>query len=257
MSGSSKTWQDSANRHSTEYYGGADRYSAGRYSDARNYDNTRRQGNAVRGSSNAPRHASVSQQVSAPRIPVVARYVVLAVVGLVIGLGVYRFDAVVLAGDALPMPFGFGVATVMSGSMSPALEVDDLVVVQAQENYQVGDIIVYQSERNLVTHRLIAWEDGLIIAKGDANNVADEPIAESAVKGTVVLRVPFVGAAANALRTPAVLIAVLLGVFVLLGLSFRAERRTRDAELDDLRGEVSRLREELAVEYERDSRRRR
>ncbi|WP_165170538.1 signal peptidase I [Adlercreutzia sp. ZJ242] len=185
-------------------------------------------------------------RVRAPRIPAAARCVMLAVVGLVLGLGIYRFVAVVLAGDALPMPFGFGVATVMSGSMSPALEVDDLVIVQAQDGYAVGDVVVYQAGRSLVTHRVIAREGGLLTTQGDANNAPDEPIAESAVKGAVVLRVPLLGAVVNALKTPAAIVIIVLGSFALLALSSQAEQREQDARLNALRTEVSRLKAETA-----------
>ncbi|WP_165051115.1 MULTISPECIES: signal peptidase I [unclassified Adlercreutzia] len=193
-----------------------------------------------------PAAASRASRVRAPRISAAVRCVMLTVVGLVLGLGIYRFVAVVLAGDALPMPFGFGVATVMSGSMSPALEVDDLVIVQAQDGYAVGDVVVYQAGRSLVTHRVIAREGGLLTTQGDANNAPDEPIAESAVKGVVALRIPLLGAVVSTLKTPAAIVIIVLGSFALLALSSQAEQREQDAQLSALRNEVTRLRAETA-----------
>lgn len=194
--------------------------------------------------------AEQKRHISRSRISAVVCGVVLVVVGLALGLGIYRFSTASTASsaeDALPMPFGFGLAVVMSGSMSPALEVDDLVIVQPQENYAVGDIVVYQSGNSLVTHRVVSWDNGMLVAQGDANNTPDAPVSTDAVQGAVVLRIPFVGAIVGALKTPVVLGIVVLVAFALIALSFRSQRRERDAELNDLEDEVSRLKTELAA----------
>ena len=62
----------------------------------------------------------------------VARYIILGLLAVVIGLNVFSLNATRLAGDAVPMPFGFGGSVVLSGSMEPALSVGDLLIVRAQ-----------------------------------------------------------------------------------------------------------------------------
>ena len=44
------------------------------------------------------------------------------------GINVYLWNASSLAGNAMPMPFGFGMAVVLSGSMEPVLSVNDLLL---------------------------------------------------------------------------------------------------------------------------------
>lgn len=145
------------------------------------------------------------------------------------------------------MPFGTGAAVVLSGSMSPTLEVNDLVLVQEKEHYEVGDIVVYQSGNSLVVHRVAALEGTQIITRGDANNVSDAPVDISAVKGTVVIRIPHLGAVINILKLPAVEILLLAGACILLGSSFKKENRAAEEEnLDEMKEEIRRLKAELS-----------
>jgi len=177
-----------------------------------------------------------------------ARRVLLLVVGLILGLNIYHWNAVSLAGNTLPMPMGTGVAVVLSGSMSPALETDDLIVVRKRLQYAVGDIVVYQSDTELIAHRIIARDGDRIITQGDANNVADAPVDISAVKGAVALRIPRLGALAKLLKLSAVQMLLLLGAGILLESSFQTEKRQREEELDEILAEISRLKVELAEE---------
>lgn len=167
--------------------------------------------------------------------------------GLTLGLSLYYGVIAKLAGDALTMPFGTGAAVVLSGSMSPTLEVNDLVLVQEKEHYEVGDIVVYQSGNSLVVHRVAALEGTQIITRGDANNVSDAPVDISAVKGTVVIRIPHLGAVINILKLPAVEILLLAGACILLGSSFKKENRAAEEEnLDEMKEEIRRLKAELS-----------
>lgn len=173
------------------------------------------------------------------------RWGMLLLAGLIAGLSLFHWNASVLAGNALPMPFGTGVAVVLSGSMSPTLEVNDLIVVREKDSYVVGDIVVFQSERDLVVHRMVAREGDSIITQGDANNVADDPIAESAIKGAVVARIPYAGAVVNVLKIPVVGILLLIGALVLTERSFQTKKQAEKEKLDGIKAEIRRLKEEM------------
>ncbi len=173
------------------------------------------------------------------------RRALVVLAGGILGLNIYRWNAAALAGNVLPMPFGTGVAVVLSGSMTPALNVNDLVLVREKKQYETGDIVVYQSGYDLIVHRIIAQEDGLITTKGDANRMPDAPVEADAVKGAVVFQVPFVGLAVKLLKLPAVSILLLIGACVLLERSFQTERRAGEEDLDAIKAEIRRLRAEL------------
>ena len=121
------------------------------------------------------------------------RRTLLVIIGLVIGILLYQWNASALAGNALPMPFGYGTAVVMSGSMEPNLSVGDMVIVQEEDEYAVGDVVVFQSGNSLVIHRIVSIDGDMITTRGDANNADDEPIHIRYIKGKMVLSVPFVG----------------------------------------------------------------
>ena len=107
--------------------------------------------------------------------------------------------------------FGFSSSVVLTGSMSPALEPNDIIVSRKQSSYAVGDIITFDAGGSSVTHRIVSvGEDGMR-TKGDANNTEDaQTIKQSRVIGKVILVIPRLGAAVGFLKTP-------LGILCFLG----------------------------------------
>ena len=96
----------------------------------------------------------------------------------------------------------YPLATITSGSMWPVLKTDDLIVMKgiSGQDAQIGQIIVYQNAaQGFTIHRLIRKENGMLVTKGDANDVEDPPIEEKDVIGTIVtigkspLRIPYLG----------------------------------------------------------------
>lgn len=170
---------------------------------------------------------------------------VLIVVGILAGTVIYLRSAA--EDGTMPMPFGFGLAVVMSGSMEPVLQVDDLVVIRARDSYGVGDIIVYETDSARIIHRVISVDGQTLRTQGDANNTPDAPISLSCVKGALVLRIPKAGAVVKAIKTPAG-IGVILGIAaVLMGLSYWREARENKKEMEAqrLEDEIRSLREEM------------
>ena len=181
----------------------------------------------------------------------VLRLSLLAFAGIVLGLNVYLWNAQSLVGSAMPMPFGYGCAVVLSGSMEPNLMIDDLIFVKEQDTYQVDDIVVFQDEGSLTVHRLIAIDGETAVTKGDANNAADDPIPVNRIIGAVYGRIPVMGAVTRFLKTP-VGIAVLLGGALLLAeMSYRNERKEGDEKVELLKEEIRRLRQEQEEEEKR------
>ncbi|MEM2866803.1 MAG: signal peptidase I [Candidatus Hadarchaeales archaeon] len=95
---------------------------------------------------------------------------------------------------------GLRVTTVLSGSMSPSLEVGDVVVVREVSPSSVGpgDVIQFGREGEAVIHRVVEvrQEGGnwFFITKGDANSSPDPtPVSSSQLMGKMVLQIPKVG----------------------------------------------------------------
>ena len=123
---------------------------------------------------------------------------------------------------------------VSSGSMIPALEIYDVIVVEGNtpfEDVEKGDIIVFyspklyeQGKERVIVHRvsldLSTDEQKIVRTKGDANpsSIAgtDYPITEKEYLGKVEYVVPQVGYITQILQPPInyIIIAVIIGVMV-------------------------------------------
>lgn len=95
---------------------------------------------------------------------------------------------------------GFRSMVVISPSMSPEINVGDMVITRATdaEDLKVGDIVRYKKSRLNVIHRITDIEqtaDGVMLTtKGDANNTVDQPSPKAEdVTGKAVMRLPKLG----------------------------------------------------------------
>ena len=120
--------------------------------------------------------------------------------------------------------FGIGYAVVVSGSMVPVFQVDDMIVYQKHkiDEYHEGDIVVYVQDRGaeserLITHRIVELGEDTLITRGDANNRADDPIYYHQLVGKVVWNVKKAGKFVTFLKTPLGLISVFLCLALFLG----------------------------------------
>lgn len=172
------------------------------------------------------------------------RRIVLAVLGILLGLNVYFANAQNLAGKTLPMPFGIGTAVVLSGSMEPELRVNDVIIVRSSENYNINDIVVYDNGREMIVHRIIEQNGDTFTTKGDANNVADEPISAEAVKGKMVFSLPYVGVLVKALRSPVGAIVIILTAILLTEGSFRRKKEKDENRIEEIKEEIRKLKAE-------------
>jgi signal peptidase len=120
---------------------------------------------------------------------------------------------------ATPTPW----VAIASGSMSPSLEVGDLVIIQGvpASEIQVGDIIVYDSPLFTypVVHRVIRIQNETqdkisFITKGDANAGEDAPVSEDSVHGRVIYRIPILGYLALDPSIPVIIIVAILIVIL-------------------------------------------
>ena len=141
----------------------------------------------------------------------------------------------------------FGTATpfyvVSSGSMIPALQVYDVIVVEGNTPFQdieKGDIIVFYApakyekgeERVIVhrTHLVMSENPKTVQTKGDANvgslGGTDYPITEKIYLGKVEYVIPQVGYITKILQPPInyIIIAVIVGIMVVRHLSQRKSK---------------------------------
>lgn len=130
-----------------------------------------------------------------------------------------------------PTIFGFSTAVVASGSMEPALSVDDLVLNHTEDSYGQGDIITFQNGNSLTTHRIVEVTDKGYVTQGDANNTVDlDVIPPKAVVGRVVWAIPYVGSMLAFLRSPLGMVILIFTGLCIIELPFFLQRRREQTD---------------------------
>lgn len=131
--------------------------------------------------------------------------------------GVLFIVALFLIISILPIPGGYKVMAVLSGSMEPAIKTGSVVVVKPSAQYKIGNIITFQGKGNIIpiTHRIIEMRvdkgSPLYITKGDANNAQDlREIREPEIIGKVLFSTPYIGYGINAAKKPFGFVALIL-----------------------------------------------
>lgn len=98
----------------------------------------------------------------------------------------------------VPQSRGYDVYHVVSGSMAPEIPIGSIVYVQSikPKDVQAGDVIVFQSGKSIITHRVIKnyLIEGEFSTKGDANPSEDETRVDYGnLLGIVTRHYPYLG----------------------------------------------------------------
>ncbi len=176
---------------------------------------------------------------------IIFRIVIIVIIGVVLGSVVYTINAKRLMHDEFPMPLGFGVSVVLTGSMEPTLKVNELVFVVKADEYKEGDIVVYQKDNELIIHRIMLIDGDQVVTQGDNNPVADDPVPMSSIKGKLKFSIPFIGLIVRGIRSvPGVLLILAASIF-LMHRSWQKEKSDGDSELDAIKEQIRQLKNEV------------
>ena len=110
--------------------------------------------------------------------------------------------------------FGYTAFSVVTGSMSPTLEIGDVIIVKIDKKIKNDDIITYFKDDNFITHRVIEIKEDVIVTRGDSNNSSDAPITEDMIVGRVVHTFSKLGSLVDVLLTPKIFISVVITLFL-------------------------------------------
>lgn len=95
-----------------------------------------------------------------------------------------------------PSVWGIIPLRIESGSMEPTFPVDSYVFTTKQKAYEVGDVISFRRNEEgtsmIVTHRIVAADNGQFQTQGDNNGTPDmEKVSPADILGKVVFYFPF------------------------------------------------------------------
>lgn len=161
--------------------------------------------------------------------------VLLTIVIICIFFALYSFIQLVILEKDYVNYFGYTVFEVQSGSMSPTINVDDMLLVKLTNEVEKDDIITYKKDNSFITHRVIEANGNKIITKGDSNNSEDKIIEKEDVLGKIVKIFPGFGKWKKILLSPAVLIAIFstLTIFSFV-FSYNDKKKDKVSDEEDL-----------------------
>lgn len=156
----------------------------------------------------------------------VLKYTFVFIVGLLLIFNLIGIVQKTVLKQEMPMLFEIGTAVVVTGSMEPAIHVDDMIIIHSQSEYQKDDIVTYQSN-SYITHRIVEKTQNGYITKGDANNTPDKEIEKNKILGRVVLAIPRAGYVIDFLKSPFGILALCIGLFALIELPELINKKTK------------------------------
>jgi signal peptidase I len=142
----------------------------------------------------------------------------------------------VLRPNALGGPASYVV--VRGSSMLPGMSTGDLVIGQASESYQVGDVVAYRvpdgqiGDGHIIIHRIVGGDAAAFTLQGDNNDAIDPWTPRDAdVIGRAWIVVPGVGRLLAMLHEPVMLGAFAAAIVVAVAISRPASpRRSKPSE---------------------------
>ncbi len=153
--------------------------------------------------------------------------IIYAILAIIVILLVYNIIQVSILNKPYMNIFGYSFFQVKTGSMSGTIETGDIIVVKLTKEVQPNDIITYQKDKMLVTHRIIEKSETEIITKGDANNTQDEPITSDDVIGKVIYTLKNVEIWKQVFKTPEVYILVII-TLSLFGITISIKEKNKE-----------------------------
>ena len=141
------------------------------------------------------------------RFCVVIFFIFIAAFMLLVG---YFFVSKLILKQEVPFLFGKGTIVAVSNSMEPSISAGDLLIIEQTENYDIGDIVVFENDGLIMTHRIVALKDREFVTRGDSVEDADDNLlSANEIIGKVTSNLQGIGNVMLFFQSPVGIIIVL------------------------------------------------
>ena len=150
--------------------------------------------------------------------------------------------------DAIINMFGYKAYVIKTNSMEPTIKVNDVVINKKveQEELNVGDVITFLNDGEVITHRITKIEEDLVTlytTKGDNNNIEDVfKITYDNIKGKHILTIPYLGVIVQLLENKllflVILLIVLIFIFIQIQNQEKKDNRREKKKIEEKRRET-------------------
>lgn len=128
--------------------------------------------------------------------------------------------------------FGYKAYIITTDSMADSINSGDIVIVKEvpEEELQVGDVITFEKDYQVITHRITKIDDEkgkrVYTTKGDNNNLEDnQKIEYEQIEGKSVLTIPKLGYLFNFLENQIVFLLIVLILLIVLFFRIRKNEK--------------------------------
>lgn len=128
--------------------------------------------------------------------------------------------------------FGYKSYIITTDSMADSINSGDIVIVKEvpEEELQVGDVITFEKDYQVITHRITKIDDEtgkrVYTTKGDNNNLEDnQKIEYEQIEGKSVLTIPKLGYLFNFLENQIVFLLIVLILLIVLFFRIRKNEK--------------------------------
>ena len=150
------------------------------------------------------------------------------IISILILFSLYNIISIKILNKPYTNLFCFSIFEIATGSMEPTLNVKDMVIVKITKDIKVNDIITYEEDDNLITHRVIDIKNDTITTKGDANNSLDVKVPKEKIVGKIVFVIKKGGIIREIFITPKVIISITITLILIsLCLSYRQDKNIK------------------------------
>ena len=123
---------------------------------------------------------------------------------------------------------------IVSNSMQPTIDPGDVIFIKKSNvnDLKVGDIVTFQKDGFIATHRIIEIQDDKVITQGDNNNLEDEPLDKSNILGEYIFRVPKVGYIYSFVGSPIgmIILSVIIAIIIIYEICFVDDKKKDEKE---------------------------
>lgn len=146
--------------------------------------------------------------------------------------------------------FGIYIFNIISESMEPTLNINDLVIVKkynSNKDLKKGDIITFNQEGRIISHRIkeiIENEDYLIITKGDNNEVPDkELVKEEQIYGKVIFKIGKIGKIISYIQNMRIFINIIIFIVIIYILMNLRDNQKNERKIKRKKYEIKKIRD--------------
>ena len=124
---------------------------------------------------------------------------------------------------------------IVSNSMQPTIDPGDVIFIKKSdvEDLEVGDVVTFQKNDFIATHRIIEIQEDKVVTQGDNNNLADEPLDKSNIIGEYIFRVPKIGYIYSFAGSPIgmITLAVIILIVIIYEICFTDDKKNKNTKV--------------------------